>query len=160
MQTKGMSTRRGTTYRERVQPGMSWWLVLACLVAMISIAYGAALGAAVGIAVAIVFAVTLTWGLYRASPLVVVDEAGLRCGAANLPSSAMGELRIVDGGDLSTIGRGRDASVGDLAFSVVPAWGPRRAVVIRVDDPSDPHSAWVVATRDPQRLADALGRSR
>lgn len=154
-----MTTRSDVRFRERVGPGVIWWLALASLVAMISIAYGAALGTFIGVAVAVVFAVAITWGVYRASPLVLVDEGGLRCDSAVLPETAWGSLRIVDGEQFSTVTRGMDAGVGDRAYSVLPAWGPRRAVVVLVDDPADPHSAWVIAVRDPMRLADALGRS-
>lgn len=159
MQTKGMTLGPGVLYRERVKPGMAWWLVLAALVAMISIAYGAALGTTIGVAVAVVFSVAIFWGVYRASPLVVVDETGITCGAAELPSATRGAVRVVDGGELSTIARGMDPSVGDRAYSVLPAWGPRRAVVVHVEDPSDPHTAWVIATRHPNRLTAALSHS-
>lgn len=155
MQTKGMARPR-TIYRERVTPGITWWLVLASLVAMISIAYGAALGTPIAVVVALVFTIVISWGIFRACPLVVVDETGLTCGAAVLPTTAHGSLRIVQGEELSAITRGLDTHVGDLGYAVVPAWAPRRAVVVEVDDPADPHSAWVVAARDPERLADAL----
>lgn len=153
-----MASRSDVLYRERVRPSKAWWLILASLVAMISIAYGAALGTAIGVAVAILFSVTITWGVLRASPLIVVDGRGVACGDALLPMAARGSTRIVAADALSTITRGMDDSVGDRAFTALPAWGPRQAVVVQVTDPSDPHSAWVVATRHPERLTNALNR--
>ena len=118
-----MTNHSGVIYRERVRPSRAWWLILASLVAMISIAYGAALGTATGLAVAALFSIAITWSVYLASPLIVVDEKGLACGPALLPTEARGSTRIVASAELSTITRGIDQSVGDLVFTTLPRLG-------------------------------------
>lgn len=143
-------------YRERVIPGFSWWIVVASVVAMIAIAYGAALGAGVGVLVASVLGPIAIVALVRSSPAISVTENAVACGAAQLPSGAWRQPKTVAGPELTSIRRGHSPDAGDRVFQVVPAWFARAGVLLPLDDPSDPHSAWLIATRHPDRLTAAL----
>lgn len=146
-------------YRERVIPGFSWWIVVASLVAMIAIAYGAALGTGIGVLVAIVLGPIAIVALIRSSPVISVTEHEVACGVAALPSGTWRQPRTVVGAELTSIRRGHAADAGDRVYQVVPAWYARTGVLLPLDDASDPHSAWLIATRHPDRLTAALALS-
>lgn len=145
-----------TLYRERVLPTFAWWTIVAALVAMVSIAYGAALGSRVGLIVAGGLSILVGIALVRSSPVIEVSASKVRCGKATLPRSHISTIESVDAPRVAQIRRGQDPDVGDRAYQVLPAWFARTALVLHVNDASDPHSAWVVATRHPARLEHAL----
>lgn len=144
------------TFRERLLPGPTWWLVVAALVAMIAIAYGAALGTTIGMVVAVGVSVISVVGFVRASPHIEVSATSLRCGRAELPRQDIDDVRLVDRSELTTIRRGQDPCVGDRAYQVLPAWLGRSAVLVSLRGGQDPHTAWLIGTRRPQELAAAL----
>jgi hypothetical protein len=151
-------------YRERLRPGPGWWAVVAGGVAMISLAYGSVLGSLIGWAVAAGTAGLAVIGFWRASPLVTVTSEGVKCGSANLPAVCIGGVDSLDRAQLQTARRGRDERVGDRAYQVLPAWMSAHAVLIRVtEQPTseglheiDPHSAWIIGTRHPEKLLQAI----
>ncbi len=147
-------------YRERLLPGPGWVLVVAAFIAMIAIAYGAALGSAVGWIVALGLLLLSGIALWRASPVVMLDERGLHAGRALLPYESAHESRVVRDLDLANIRRGLDQEVGDTGFVLQPPWIPARALVIELTDERDPHSSWVIGSRDPERLQQAWDRLR
>lgn len=147
-------------YRERLLPGPWWWIVIAALVAMVAIAYGAALGTSVGIISAIALTGIAVAGLWFGSPRVLVDASGLRCARATLPSTAIGDSRVLVGPELQSARRGQDADVPLTAYVLAPSWAPESAVAVHVLDPGDPHPVWLVATRHPEKLAQALADLR
>ena len=152
------------TFRERLLPGPVWWLVVAGLVAMVAIAYGAALGSSIGMIVAATLGVPAGIGLWFASPVLAVDAYGLHCAHATLPSNLIGAHRLIRGRELDAARRGHDPQVPTSSYVVMPSWAPKSAVVLEVEDPDDPHRAWIVASRRPVDLQAALigliGQSR
>jgi len=123
---------------------------------MIAIAYGAALGSTIGLLVAIGLGGITFVAVIRSSPVIEVTVEEIRCGRAHLPRDHYRHPRIVAGGEIATIRRGQDAIVGDRVYQVLPAWFAKTGMLISVADPGDPHSAWLVATRRPHRLLEAL----
>lgn len=144
------------SYRERVLPGPLWWITVGALVAMLSIAYGAALGSYVGVVVAIVAGVLAIVGLWASSPVLEVTPAEFRAGRARLPRPAWGAAEVLSATDLIAVRRGQHAHVATTAYLMLPSWAPRRAVSLQVEDAADPHRTWVVATRHPDRLRGEL----
>lgn len=149
-----MASRPGVLFRERVLPGAGWWVIAAALVAMVAIAYGAALGTNLGVITGALLALAAALGLWFGSPVVTVDANGLRCGRARLPRAVMGQTTGLSGAELREARRGY--GVPAAVYSVLPIWSPPSAVVITIDDPDDPHPAWLVATRRPRDLSAAL----
>lgn len=143
-------------YRERLIPGPAWWAVAASLIAMIAIAYGAALGSTIGVVVAVVLGTITGVALIRTSPVISVSDDGLACGHARLPVGTWLPPRTLTGPELTSIRRGLDVDTGDRVYHVIPAWFAGRGILLSLEDPSDPHSAWLIATRHPQRLSAAL----
>ena len=154
MGTQGTNT--SASFRERITPGWGWLVVVTALVAMIAIAYGAALGVSAGILVAAFLVIVAIVGLWRSSPVVIVDARGLRVGDATLPPSAIGPVRVVRGEELIHLRRGQEPAIGHALYSVAPAWSPGEAVIVTVTDGDDPHRAWLLSSRRTQALMDAL----
>lgn len=143
-------------YRERLLPGPAWWLVVAAVVAMIAIAYGAALGSGIGWIVGAGLVGIVAVGLVRSSPVIEVFDDRIRCGRANLPRDFALKSSIVEPDRMSVIRRGHDATVGDRVYLVVPAWFAKQGVLVDLADDVDPHSAWLIASRHPATLHEAL----
>lgn len=140
-------------HRERLVPAWWAWLIAAALVAMLAVAYGAALGApagwTLGLLLGALTAVVLVW----TSPVVEVDASVLRCGHAVLPQAAMDRVEAVDAAQLRNL-RGPE---GDgRVYTALRTWSAPGAVLITLDDPLDPHPAWLISSRNPEALRAAL----
>lgn len=164
MHTGVVKQTSSVLYRERLRPGPGWWLVVAGGVAMISLAYGSVLGSTIGWAVAAGTAIVAVFGFLRASPLVVVTPEGVGCGLAHLPCACIGTVHTLDRDELRSARRGLDERAGDRAYQVLPAWIATHAVLVQIVQPStggethdvDPHSAWIIGTRHPDKLRQAI----
>ena len=143
-------------YRERLIPGVMWWLVVAGIVAMIAIAYGAALGSTIGWTVGVGLGVIAAVALLRSSPVIEVFDDRLRCGRAVIPLGNVVDPRIIEPDQMSAIRRGYHEGVGDRVYQVLPAWLAKAGVLMDLVDEQDPHSAWLVASRHPDALHAAL----
>lgn len=128
-------------------------MIAAALVAMLAVAYGAALGALAGWALGLVLGVLSAVVLIWTSPIVEVDASAIRCGPAMLPRAAIAGVEVVDGPQLRILrGPGGDGRI----YSAVRTWSAPRAVLVTLDDPQDPHPAWLISSRNPDALAAAL----
>lgn len=156
LQTTNVSEATSPLFRERLLPGPWWWLVIAALVAMVAIAYGAALGEMIGLIVALGLGLLSVIALVKASPVVEIFDTNVRCGRAHIPRTNCGDAHLIEAADMPDARRGRDPIAGDRIYQVLPPWLGRTGVLIHVDDPDDPHTAWLVATRRPQALVAAL----
>ena len=135
-------------------PGV-WWITVAVLiVAMVSVAYGAALGAGVGWIVFVVGAGLVVAG--AATTTIVVDDRSLRIGHALVPLTALGPVRVLTSDDMARARRGLDPQVHDTVFTRQPPWGPSQGIWVQVTDDSDPHSGWLVASRHAEDLCQEL----
>lgn len=144
-------------FRERLWPRWWVWVLLAALVAMLAVAYGAALGATAGWSVAALGGAVTIGMVAVTAPRVTVDDTGLHAGGAALPHHAIGGCRAVDVREVRELrGPGADARL----FTVLRPWSASGAVVVDVVDPDDPHPAWLVSSRRPGRLCSALGSRR
>ncbi len=141
----------GLAFRERLLPRWWVWLVVAALVAMLAIAYGAALGSAAGLAVGGAAGALAGWLLWITAPTIVVDDDGLAAGGARLPAASIGAVGPLDADGVDEALRS-DARV----FTAVRPWSTRTGVLVTLADDEDPHPAWVLSTRQPDRLVAAL----
>lgn len=129
------------------------WVIAGALVTMLAVAYGAALGALAGWGLALGLGVLIVALLIRTSPLVELDATRLRCGPAVLPVAVMVRAEAVDGAQVRIIrGPGGDGRI----YTALRPWSASGAVLITLDDPEDPHPAWLISSRHPEELAAAL----
>ena len=139
-------------YRERLLP--KWWVyfLAAALVAMLSIAYGAAYSASVGWVMFFVVFALLALAMTAGSPVIEVDEV-LRVENAALPMSSIGLTQVLDADETRIARRSRDHASD---FTLLKLWSSTKALSIRLDDPQDPHPGWLISTRNPEGLQRAI----
>lgn len=144
-------------YAERLD--LPWWLWLAGLVAAALLAVEIWMGAS-GVRAWLPFAVLLPvtaaglWWLGRIR--VAVVDAELRVDDARLPVRFVADVVPLDAaGRREVLGVGSDP----LAFVVQRPW-IGGAVQVVLDDPADPTPFWVVSTRRPVELAEAVLAAR
>lgn len=141
------------TYRERLLPSWGAWVLVLGLVAMLSIAYGAALGATAGWLVALGTGVLAVALLLLTAPVIAVSPAGLQVQGALLPLTSIAGVEAVDRDEIRRLrGPGSDARL----FVSLRPWSASGGVLVRLDDPEDPHPAWLFTSRHPGRVVDAL----
>lgn len=143
-------------YRERLLP--KWWvyLFLAALIAMLSIAYGAAISAAVGWIMFVVITALVFIGITTSAPLIEVNGA-LRVDRARLPLQCVGSVRALDAEATRAARSSRDHA---LDYVLVKMWSSTTAVWIEVVDDDDPHTGWLISTRHPDALRTAIDAGR
>ncbi|NAZ87441.1 DUF3093 domain-containing protein, partial [Kineococcus indalonis] len=87
---------------------------------------------------------------------VEVSGGELRAARARVPLSVVSRVDVVSAGQRrAALGTELDAR----AHLAIRSWVPT-AVRVHLDDPADPTPYWVVSTRRPQQLADAIARGR
>jgi hypothetical protein len=140
------------TFHERLLPGPGGWLGTVGLGAIAAIALwpvnataAIVVGALVCVGSAVALAVT--------SPVVEVSDGVLRAGNARIPVSLLGPAEALDVAAMRhELGPGLDGR----AYVCLRAWA-RTGVRVALDDPADPTPYWLVSTRRPQLLVEALG---
>ncbi len=143
------------TYRERLWPS-PWIVVIAALAIPASLLTFAAINVTVGAITGLVlFAGVVTLATVSA-PTIEVAHGVLRAGAARVPLNFVGDVSV--------------ARKEEARHERGPALDARAHLVLRPDidpivrveltDPADPTPYWVVSTRRPEQLADAIGAAR
>lgn len=146
-------------YRERLTPGPVVWLVLIGFTACVGVAYGAALGTVPGLLMGAgltVLAVALFW---FSSPVVQVSGTQVSAGQATIPLHVVSEVVELDPDAMKLARDGRHEHADARSFTIVRPWSGSTGVLLRLADPADPHPSWVVTTRRPRELHNALLRA-
>jgi hypothetical protein len=144
-------------HRERLTVPAWWWLVGAGFVLSLWLALAEALGPVGAGGTALVVAVLLAWALVRYGAVeVIVDGDGLHAGDARLPLWAVGQVEALER-DAARAARGPEA--GPSTYLLLRGYVDG-VVRVAVSDPEDPTTSWVVSTRRPAAVADALLRGR
>ena len=143
-------------YAERLWAPVWAWILVAALVSVVAIAYGSAYGVAVGGALMAAGTALGWWGLLAWSPAIRVDDRVFRAGRARLPVRYVGTPEVLLGDAFRAELRTGDAR----SYVVIRPWAMRRGISVPVTDADDPHPRWLVASRRPERLANALALAR
>ncbi|UOQ58616.1 DUF3093 domain-containing protein [Leucobacter allii] len=142
-------------YRERLVPGPGIFiatLLLIPAVTLVLFAIEASIALPTGIVVYLITAVTLL----LLSPTVSVEGGRLVAGRAAIPVSQLGRIELLGAAELRrAIGPGLDAR----SYLLVRGW-IHRGVSIENIDPADPAPQWIITTRHPQKLAEAIEAAR
>lgn len=145
----------GTVYRERLSVPLRWWVQATMFLATVWLAFIVAMPAwmawtAALALCAIVFGLFLVIGAAR---IAIVDDV-LHAGTAHIPVRLLGPAEALDkDATRRVLGVEADARAYLLTRPYL-----KRAVRIPVLDPADPTPYWLVSTRHPRTLADALAR--
>jgi hypothetical protein len=143
----------GTAYRERLYVTWYWWLLpllaAGLLAAEVHLGYP---GVRAWLPYVLLLPLTalLIWRSGRAG--VRVQDGELWVGDAHLPLRFVGETQIVSAKDKRRV---LGPHLDPAAYVLHRGWiGP--VVRLRLTDPDDPTPYWVVSTRHPDRLVEAL----
>jgi hypothetical protein len=129
-----------------------WWLIATALVLTLWVITAVPAGNVAGFAVAGVATVLLVTLFLRYGVVVEVDAQTLRAGRARIERDYLGTAEALTG-EAARNAFGRDCD--PKAYLVLRSYAPG-AVRVEVTDPQDPAPYWLIATRNPQRLAAAL----
>lgn len=148
-------TRATAVYAERLRVPHSWWLVLAFLVISFWFAFFIALPLPWGHLPGLLAAVITVPALLRFGSLRIrVDAAGIAVGKDRLALAAMESVQALSATYAHVLrGPGADASARYFLRPYLDRG-------VRIDLSGTPGSApyWYVASRHPERLAEALTR--
>ncbi|GAB3992939.1 DUF3093 domain-containing protein [Nocardioides marmoraquaticus] len=146
-------SRTSEDYTERLFVPLRWWVQTTMLLATLWLAFVVALplwvaNLVTGVIVAAVYGVMVAVG--RVS--VRVADGELHAGAARIPVHLLGPAEALDPEATRRVhGVEADARAYLLTRPYL-----RRSVRVPVTDPRDPTPYWLVSTRHPRRLAEAI----
>lgn len=147
-----VSTR---SYRERLIPGPGLFIALLLVipaVALVLTAVNSAIAIPTGVIVYLIASVTLL----LLSPTIEVVGDRLVAGRATIPVDQLGEIELLGAEGLrAAIGPALDAR----SYLLVRGWIHRGLRIANID-PADPAPVWILTTRHPQRLAEAIQAAR
>ncbi|WP_418276696.1 DUF3093 domain-containing protein [Isoptericola jiangsuensis] len=139
-------------FRERLLPGPGAWVLaigfgVLVVILLLPLAPLVAPGAGV-LAAAVTVAV-----LMASAPLVEVRSGELRAGAARVPVAVLGQVTPIFSAEEMRLALGPDLDA--RAYVCLRTWA-RTGLRVDLRDPLDPTPYWLVSTRRPDELADAL----
>jgi Protein of unknown function (DUF3093) len=146
-----MPSATGPKYRERLWPA-PWVFIATALVIPASLLVFLPISTTAGIVCAIVLYGAIVVTLLVTTPAVDVDDALFSAGRARLPRTAIATVTAFTGQE-ATAQRGTQLDA--RAWLLLRGWIPG-VVRVQLDDPSDPTPYWLVSTRHPAALAEAL----
>ncbi|MGO2664474.1 DUF3093 domain-containing protein [Mycetocola reblochoni] len=140
-----------TSYAERLSPSLPVYIAVV-LVIPASILIFAPINLVLGVVIGIVLFIACVVALVLGSPIVRVGDGELRAGAARIAVAHVGE---VDGfrGD-AAIAQTR-TRLDARAWIVLRGW-VKPVVRVEIVDPHDPVPYWLVSSRHPEQLRDAI----
>ncbi len=144
-----------TRYRERLWPA-PWLFFGTALVIPASLLVFLPINPTVGIFVAVVLYLGIVGLLLAASPTIAVEDSELRAGRARIPVALIGDLTAFVG-DEASLERGQRLDA--RAWLLIRGWVSPVAKIAIVDR-DDPTPYWLVSTRRPQRLIEAIEAAR
>lgn len=141
------------TYRERLTIPWWWALVAIGFVASIAVVVIFSLNPTVGIAVSILtlIGVAIFLGVYSATPVTVGDGV-FTAGRNTIERQYISSAEPLSG---DAARRAVGVDVDPKAFLFTRPF-IRDLVRVHIDDPADPHPYWLVSTRHPQKVAEAI----
>ncbi|MCH6470574.1 DUF3093 domain-containing protein [Sinomonas terrae] len=144
-----------TIYSEKLWP--SWWVWIVVIgIAGACILVLAPISIAAGYTGAILVFLVLCGILIATTPAVVVTPGDFRAGRAVLPRQFVASVEAFLG-DEATAERG--TRLDGRAYLCMRGWiSP--VVRVELDDPEDPTPYWLVSTRRPAKLLEALAGSQ
>jgi hypothetical protein len=142
-------------YREKLWPA-PWLFLATALVIPASLLVFLPIDFRVGVVTAIVLYTGCVVALVLGSPVVEVTESEFRAGRAHLPLDVVGAVTGYRG-DEASLERGRHLDA--RAWLLIRGW-ITPVVKVEVADETDPAPYWLVSTRQPDAVIDALVRAK
>ena len=157
--TRAEGEQVAVLYSESQRVPVWWWILGALFVALM--AWQGQMGRdwVWGAIFGVVTAIAIAWSLWALGGNKVVvahkaDGVWLYTNKSQLPAEVVSRtLAIPASAKRAAMGRQLDPA----AYVVHKAWIPTMAMLV-LDDPDDPTPYWLISTRNPQGLLEALGR--
>lgn len=144
-----------TIYRERLSPP-PWLYLTTALVLPAALIVFLPIAPTVGFVAAPVLYLGIVATLYWGSPVLAVREGTLFAGRASIPVALTTELEPVYA-EAATAARG--PGLDARAWLCIRGW-VQPVLRIGIADPDDPAPYWLVSSRHPEQLAEAIARAR
>jgi hypothetical protein len=144
-----------TIYHERLWP-TAWLYISTALIIPASILVFMPINIVAGYITAAVLYGGIVLFLLSSAPTIEVDEAELRAGKARLPITIIGAVTTFDGAE-ATLERGQRLDA--RAWLMIRGWVAPVAR-IEVNDEGDPTPYWLLSSRTPELLAEAIAQSK
>jgi len=139
-------------FRERLTVPIMWWVLASLFALSVLLAVGAYLGPVWGIGTALATVMVATAIFISAAVVISIDAREIRIGRASIEHAYIASSQALAAEEArQRAGVGADARAHLVLRPYV-----RTAVEITLDDPDDPVPYWLVSTRHPQQLAEAL----
>ncbi|MGH3413917.1 MAG: DUF3093 domain-containing protein [Marmoricola sp.] len=153
----GSSSATGAGFSERLHVPLRWWVQATMFLATLWLAFVVATPdwvawTASGALLAFTYAMFLLVGSAR----IEVRDGELYAGAAHVPVHLLGPAEPLD---VEATRRALGVDADARAYLLTRPY-LKRAVRVPLCDPRDPTPYWLLATRRPQALADALRTGR
>jgi hypothetical protein len=142
-------------YRERVWAAPYMFLATALVIPAALLVF-LPINTTVGFITAVVLYAVCVIALIVASPVVEVTTEHFSAGKARLPIGFAGEATAYRDEE-ATLERGQRLDA--RAWLMMRAW-VRPVMKIEITDPDDPTPYWLVSTRRPERVVEALSDAR
>ena len=141
------------SYRERLVAPWWLWLIGLSFAAVVAVAYESALGTEAAAAAGLLLGLGVVALLISSITVIQVDDKVLRVGRARLPLKWVGTVEALDS---DAAARARTLELDPGAHLLLRTWAAPGAVRVFVLDRADPHPYWLVSSRRPAALADAI----
>jgi hypothetical protein len=142
-------------YSERLLPG-PWIFIITALVIPASLLVFLPINETVGIVVAAVLYASCVFLLIAGSPRIEVTDRVFIAGRARIPIPNVGEAKGFTGAEAT---QERGPRLDARAWLVIRGWiSP--VVKVGVEDAEDPTPYWLVSTRHPRDLVNAIKKAR
>lgn len=142
---------RTVRYRERLTPPL--WVLAACaLFAPMAALVFVPIDATLALIAGIVVGVAVVLGLIAASPRIQIDDDQLRVGRAHIAHRYLGAAEALTG-DAARAARGPGLQ---RSWWHLIRGGVDGLVIVAIDDPGDPVTAWAFSSRTPERIVSVL----
>lgn len=140
-------------YREHLSTPPWGWAVSLGLVLTLGMAFWIPLGAVAGILCLALGGALVVWLLVATAPTITVNERELRIGRVHIDADQIGLVATLDA-DATANARGANAD--PRAFTIMRPLYAKESVSLEILDAEDPHPYWLISSRDPQALGQAI----
>ncbi|MEY2916147.1 MAG: hypothetical protein RLZ69_347 [Actinomycetota bacterium] len=142
-------------YRERVLPSAAslWPALLIIPVSYLTLLpFSDKIGDFGGLGLGLLFTTAVLVSIWFASPVIQVDDEGFSVGDSTVP------IRFLSGYDIVTADRAFEerGRLLDPAAYVRFQLSVNTLVKLEIEDPNDSTPYWLIATRNPQGVVDAI----
>ena len=144
-----------TIYRERLWPA-PWLFLSTALVIPASLLVFLPINTTTGVVAAIVLYAACVVALLMSAPVVAVTSTEVRAGRARLPLSIVGSVEAYRGAE-AQLERGQRLDA--RAWLLIRGW-VSPVVKIEVLDETDPTPYWLVSTRAPDAVIEAITQAK